>query len=435
MIVRLTGRSRPATQPDRRRPSELAAVLDRFSQLRVLVIGEAMLDSYCFGTSTRLCQEAPVPVVAVRERRDQAGGAANTAVNLAALGCQVTLLSVVGADAEGDRLRALLRDHDVSTALVARAPGRGTLAKQRVVNDRQLMVRVDQGDTGPIDRSVEWWLRARLDAAFIRADAVVISDYGYGVVTAGLVSRLRTLQDRYRQLVTVDSRDLGRYRALEVTAVKPNFQEAVRLCGVGAEELAGPRAAVAAAIGDRVLERTGARIAAITLDVDGAVVVERGRPPYRTGAEPADQARAAGAGDTFVAALTLALAAGASTPQAAEIAAGAAGVVVGADGTTVCSSEALRQVLHARGRAPSGAGTAGRPQVAADDPAGGATPRSGSPSADHRSAPAATSPDAPPPAAARPAEPPPPDPHGDPHARTADRPDLGDRRTPALHQA
>ena len=163
--------------------TSLARIIDRFPSKRVLVIGDAMLDSYVVGTSTRLCQEAPVPVIAVRERIDCPGGAANTAVNLAALGCQVDFLSVVGPDHEGDRLRDLLPQRGVGTSLLAVATARQTLSKQRIVNGNRQIARIDQGDIGPIERHVERQFLARLDAAFVGADAVVISDYGYGVVT------------------------------------------------------------------------------------------------------------------------------------------------------------------------------------------------------------------------------------------------------------
>jgi D-beta-D-heptose 7-phosphate kinase/D-beta-D-heptose 1-phosphate adenosyltransferase len=325
--------------------SSLLRAIDRFASRRVLVLGDAMLDSYVVGTSTRLCQEAPVPVVAVHERHDCPGGAANTAVNLAALGCRVELVAVVGADYEGDRLRDLLRLHGVGTSLLAVAAARRTLSKQRIVNGGRLLARVDCGDTGPIPARVEGRLLERLDEAFMRADAMVISDYGYGVMTDGLLGRLGSLQDRYRQLIAVDARDLTRYRAVRATVVKPNYGEALRLAGAETESIGQTRADVAADLGSRVLELCGARIAAITLDADGAVVVERGRPPLRAPATPADQARTAGAGDTYLAALTLALAAGATTSDAAQIAARAAAVVVGRAGTAFCPAEDLRRAL------------------------------------------------------------------------------------------
>src|SRR5215210_2325158 len=111
--------------------TSLLRAVEQFGSKRVLVIGDAMLDSYLVGSSGRLCQEAPVPVVDVRERHDRPGGAANTALNLAALGCQVELLAVVGADHEGSLLRRLLQEHGVGTDLVTVVDGRRTLAKQR----------------------------------------------------------------------------------------------------------------------------------------------------------------------------------------------------------------------------------------------------------------------------------------------------------------
>ena len=321
--------------------------LDGFAERRVLVLGEAMLDSYLFGDSTRLCQEAPVPVVALRERQDRPGGAANTAVNLAALGCQVELLSVVGDDHEGRRVRELLAQLGVGSEMVRVQAGRRTLAKHRVMNGDRLVVRFDQGDTGPIHPDVERALIDRLEETFPRFDAIVVSDYGYGVVTDSMVIRLTQLQSRLGRLIAVDARDLPRYRAVGITVVKPNYEEAVRLAGMSIVREARSRADSMCVAGELILERIGARITAITLDTDGAVIVERGRPAYRTFAEPADHTRAAGAGDTYLGAFSLALATGASTPAAAEIAGAAAAVVVSRTGTAACTADELRAALRA----------------------------------------------------------------------------------------
>jgi D-beta-D-heptose 7-phosphate kinase/D-beta-D-heptose 1-phosphate adenosyltransferase len=130
-----------------------------------------------------------------------------------------------------------------------------------------------------------------------------------------------------------------------VTVAKPNFEEAIRLAGHQTVPHDRSRANLAGDLGGAVLDRSGAHVAAITLDVDGAVVVERGQPPHRTYAEPVDASQTAGAGDTYLAALTLALASGAATPEAAEIAAGAAGVVVAQTGTATCTVDDLRRAL------------------------------------------------------------------------------------------
>jgi len=357
----------------------LSRVVDQFGSRRVLVLGDAMLDSYVVGTSTRLCQEAPVPVVAVSERLDCPGGAANTAVNLAALGCQVELMSVVGADQDGDRLCSLLRQLGVGTRLLTVSESRRTLSKQRIVNGDRLLARIDQGDTEPIPRHVERRLLAQLNEAFVRADAVVISDYAYGVLTSGMIGRLRTLQQRFQHLIAVDARDLTRYRSVGVTVVKPNFDEALRLVGRQSETVPGARVALAPMLGEAVLDLTGSRIAALTLDADGAVVMERGQHPVRTYASPVDQSSTAGAGDTYLGALTLALASGATTSDAATIAAYAAGVVVRQAGTTVCAARELREeiVLSASSWATPESTRGQRTELALPGPAGSTKERHG----------------------------------------------------------
>lgn len=145
--------------------------------------------------------------------------------------------------------------------------------------------------------------------------------------------------------LVVDSKHPAGFRSLRPTAVKPNWSEALTLLGSGELDGTTERAEGVAEHGERVLELTGADIAAVTLDREGAVVFERGRPPHRTYAKPADDSRAAGAGDTFLAALTLALAAGADTPTAAELAATAANYVVEEGGTRPCSAEDLEAEL------------------------------------------------------------------------------------------
>jgi D-beta-D-heptose 7-phosphate kinase/D-beta-D-heptose 1-phosphate adenosyltransferase len=172
------------------------------------------------------------------------------------------------------------------------------------------------------------------------ADAVIVSDYGYGVLTPRVIAALARTQSGMPRVLVVDAKTLTAYRDACVTAIKPNYEEAIRLLGIAGES--GDRAATMSRRGEALLDATGARVAAVSLDTDGALFFERGRPPYRTYARPADHTRAAGAGDTFVAALALALAAGADTPAAAEIASAAAAVVVAKEATAACSHAELR---------------------------------------------------------------------------------------------
>jgi D-beta-D-heptose 7-phosphate kinase / D-beta-D-heptose 1-phosphate adenosyltransferase len=320
-------------------------LLARFDGLRVLVIGEAMLDSYLHGTAERLSREAPVPIVALESRDDAAGGAANAAVNVAALGAQATLLSVVGPDDEGIRLRAALERHGVDDTGLTVADDRATLAKHRVLAGDQMLVRFDAGSTASIDAATEETLLRRLAELAPRADAVIVSDYDYGVIGPRVVTALAEIQRRSPRTLVVDARDLTRHRSLNATAVKPNYAEACRLLGERERSDARARAAQIGANGEQLLERTNARIAAVTIDTEGAFFFERGEPPYRTYAKPQANSRCAGAGDTFVSALALALAAGAGTPAAAELASAAAAVVVEKDGTSTCTVSELRAWL------------------------------------------------------------------------------------------
>ncbi|HET7028451.1 MAG TPA: D-glycero-beta-D-manno-heptose 1-phosphate adenylyltransferase [Candidatus Limnocylindrales bacterium] len=346
--------------------SMLADRIHAFAGRRVLVLGEAMLDSYLRGMADRLSREAPVPIVTLQERVDAPGGAGNAAVNVASLGGRPLLVSVCGDDTEGDRLLAALAANDVSTAAVLIRADRTTLAKQRILAGDQVLVRFDSGTQERIGADAEDELIARLCAAHASADAVLVSDYDYGVVTERLLAVLAELQAARPLPLIVDARDLSRYRRLGATAVKPNYAEAVRL--LGDRELRGTDARVhqVGTSGERLLESTGARIVAVTIDTDGSFVFERGNPPYRTYCRPHSHSRAAGAGDTFVAALTLALASGATVPEAAELASSAAAVVVAKDGTSTCTARELEASISTVGkRLVGGDGVAARDALAA----------------------------------------------------------------------
>jgi D-beta-D-heptose 7-phosphate kinase / D-beta-D-heptose 1-phosphate adenosyltransferase len=329
----------------------LRGVLEAMAGRRVVVLGEAILDSYLEGRAGALSREAPVPVVGVARRVDAAGGAANTAVNLQALGARVDLLSVVGDDDEGERLRAALTDAGVDGASVLVEAGRRTLAKQRVVAGNQILVRFDTGSTSGLPIQLEDDLIDRLLEIGDDADAIVVSDYAYGVVSERLVAALVEVRRRARKagrdepIVVVDARDPSRHARLQPTAAKPNYSEAVRLLGEHEVEDPEARARQIVAGRDRLLERTGARLVAVTLDQAGAVMLERDGQPYRTYARPSDDGRACGAGDTYAAALALALAAGGSIPVVAEIASAAASVVVGKNRTASCTLAELGEAV------------------------------------------------------------------------------------------
>ncbi len=322
----------------------LRPVLDALPALEVLVVGDALLDDYLHGGGTRICREAPVPLITVDQRRPVPGGAGNVAANVAALGAQVRFLSVVGDDADGHVLTTSLQLAGVGIRDVLVEPGRTTVAKRRVVAGEQIVMRFDEGGPARLAPATRWEVLDRLPALYAAADVVLVSDYGYGLLADEVVAALTGLQRSVPRVLVVDAREVLRYRQVAATAVKPNYDEIKGLLA-DPRARAGDRAAAVSADCERLHEATGAQVVAVTLDRDGTVVCERGRPPYRTWTRPVPHSRACGAGDSFISAFALTLAAGAGAPVAAEVGQAAAAVVTARDGTSTCSLDDLRQHL------------------------------------------------------------------------------------------
>jgi D-beta-D-heptose 7-phosphate kinase / D-beta-D-heptose 1-phosphate adenosyltransferase len=326
----------------------LIAVLDAARALTITVVGDVLLDEYLHGGAARVAREAPVPAVTVTHTDAVPGGAGNLAANLVALGARVRLIGVVGDDDTGRRLREALKRSGVDDGDVLTDPGRRTIVKRRLVAEGQLIARFDEGDRTPPSAAVADDVAGAAIRLMPTSDAVIVSDYGYGVVGDIVVRALSAQRRRNRRVLVVDAHDPAAFNALEPTAVTPSFREVAPLLPPGQAEVAGAdRADVVRGARAALHQATGADIVAVTLDCDGTVVCERDRPPYRTWTRPAPHSRACGAGDSYTAGFSLALAAGASTTEAAEIAQAAAAVVTAREGTATCSADDLREHLSA----------------------------------------------------------------------------------------
>jgi D-beta-D-heptose 7-phosphate kinase / D-beta-D-heptose 1-phosphate adenosyltransferase len=333
-------------------PAELLAAA---TGAEVLVIGDAMLDTTLVGSSNRLCQEAPVPIVDVDERETAAGGAGNVAANVAALGGRAHLISVTGADPESRTLRERLTDAGVDAVDVFADDRRATLMKERVVSDGHLLLRVDRGSTDAISSYDERTLLDALRTAWEPCAAVVVSDYGYGVMTPAVIDAIGELQRESPRTLVVDAKDVARYRHVGASVAKPNYGQALALLGEPPVESRPEQ--IERSI-DRLFDVTGARIIVVTLDQEGALAFERDRSPFRTYARPTRMVQAAGAGDAFAAALAVAFGAGASMPAAVELASAASAVVVSTDRTSVCSAADIRQMMSGGDKLVASAGEA-----------------------------------------------------------------------------
>ena len=314
-----------------------ASLLERFPATRLLVAGDVMLDRYIYGSVTRISPEAPVPVV--RQAREVAapGGAANTAANIAALGASVTLLGVIGRDSAAESLVGCLEQKGVSAASLLVDPARPTSVKTRVVAHQQQVVRLDDESNAALPDAIAAAFLARFTSALAVSDAVVLSDYGKGVLSADLVSRLIELARAAGKPVFADPKTASPLPWHGVTLLKPNRLE----LGVLAHRpvLNHQDTLAAAAI---VLDELGGGALLVTEGADGMTLFEPGQQPRHFPALARSVFDVTGAGDTVLATVAVAIAAGASLPLAAELGLRAAALVVQKQGTEVITLEELR---------------------------------------------------------------------------------------------
>ncbi|EKE43845.1 hypothetical protein OCGS_2179 [Oceaniovalibus guishaninsula JLT2003] len=325
--------------------TSVESLVDALTGRSVVVVGDAMLDRYGTGAAHRLASEAPAPILSDIAWKDRAGGAANTAACAAALGANVSLVALAGADEGGRALQALLAKCGVATSGLVRGCDRRTMIKTRLMAGGQMIVRFDEGDGDAPTEDLAMQLADRLRQALDGAEAVIVSDYAYGAICPQILDVLANWRRKSRGRLIADARDLRRLAHLRPCAVTPNAAEAARLGGVTpADGDAGAR--VAALAGADLPGLTGAQNVVATLDRDGAVVLRAGKPPLHLPATAtAEGAGVTGAGDTFAAALALGLAAGGDIADAARLACAAAGVAVAKPGTATCDARELRGVL------------------------------------------------------------------------------------------
>ena len=318
---------------------------------RVLVLGDVMLDEFLWGRVSRISPEAPVPVVQVTGQSFHLGGAGNVAANLRSLGGEAVLAGIVGRDTAGQRVREALAAAGVDSRLVEVGRGRPTTVKTRVVAHGQQVVRADREDAADVPAGAETalveWVRRDLPSC----GALVISDYQKGVVTASLLKRVLPLARRHRVSVLVDPKvhHFRLYRG--ATVVTPNQLEAEQATGL---PLRSPAEVVAA--GRRILSLLGCRAVLVTRGEHGMSLLERGRPPLHVPTAAREVFDVTGAGDSVIATMALALAAGATLPEAAVLANCAAGVVVGKVGTAQASPDEVLAAARVAIRAARGPG-------------------------------------------------------------------------------
>lgn len=319
----------------------LANRLDDLARGRVLVVGDVMLDRYVYGSVERISPEAPIPIVRVEHQVSVPGGAGNVARNVAALGASATVLGIVGEDEAGAELSHLLDSLSGVTSMVSRAPDRVTTVKTRYVAEGQQLFRADRETVTALAPAAATGLRAAFDRALPDHDAVVLSDYAKGTLTAAVLGPVIDRARAAGKPVIVDpvGRDFTRYRGASLlTPNRAELESAMDMpCGSD-EDIA---AAAAAA-----LERAGAEAVLVTLGKDGMALATPGGQVVRLVVREREVFDVSGAGDTVVATLAAALAVGLALGDAARLANAAAGIVVAKRGTTTVHRSDLAAALR-----------------------------------------------------------------------------------------
>jgi D-beta-D-heptose 7-phosphate kinase/D-beta-D-heptose 1-phosphate adenosyltransferase len=320
----------------------LPALLKKISSLRILVFGDVMLDRYIWGDATRISPEAPVPVIDVDRETWTAGGAGNVALNIASLGARCTVAGYFGEDDAGRKLSTSLQDKKISTLST---PGDGqTIVKTRVMVQRQQLCRIDRESTPATYEVTAKQAETLLARELAACDAIILSDYAKGVLNDANVARITQLARAAGKFIALDPKPKRALAFHDLDLITPNKQESLQLAGI---ELAPHAAFPAAEVCARLHERFATKNLVITLGADGMLLSSGGKILTTIPTAAREVFDVSGAGDTSLAALVLALTAGAKLETAAHFANAAAGVVVAKLGTaTVTPAELKAYVAH-----------------------------------------------------------------------------------------
>jgi len=331
----------PLREPKLEDTGRLVRYFKRFEKLRLLVVGDVMLDHYIWGRVERISPEAPVPVVAVSNESIHLGGAANVAQNILSLGGRVELCGVIGRDDFGGRVLRELKRLKIGTEGIVTDPGRPTTKKTRVIAHNQQVVRFDREQRKPVSEKIRETIRRFVARRIPRVDGVVISDYAMGVISAELMRELIALAHQNHVRIIVDPKvsHLPFYKGVHV--ITPNTAEALGAAGFGQ----GSEGDLMKA-GRILLDRLGCEAVLVTRGEHGMSLFENNGKVTHIPTVAREVYDVTGAGDTVIAAMAMGLCADAPMRDAAILANYAAGLVVGIIGTATVPRTKMIRLLR-----------------------------------------------------------------------------------------
>ena len=319
-------------------------------KLRVLVLGDVMLDRFLWGRVSRISPEAPVPIVDFDHENAMPGGAANVARNLTALGAHTELFGVLGQDHSAKQLTALLNENSVGCTGLVVIRNRMTSVKTRIIASQQQVVRVDRETRGDLDDAGMRRMLAQLRVHLDNADGIIVGDYGKGVVSQKLLDTVKTWCRERGIWLSMDPKPVHHLDLQGLSLITPNRKEAFDLAGM--VENGRPtnplQDSKLLAVADRLLQTLNPAVLLITLGDQGMLLCRHDKTPFHIPTMAREVYDVSGAGDTVIASFTLAIAAGASPVEAAVFSNHAAGVVVGKFGTATVTPRELLEGFNLR---------------------------------------------------------------------------------------
>ncbi len=321
--------------------NELLPFIAKFPDTRIMVIGDLMVDEYIWGNVSRVSPEAPVPVVSVTSESLRLGGAGNVGNNIRTLGGKVLLAGIVGNDEMGRKVIHDLHKMGLETKGVIVEPERVTTVKTRIIAQHQQVVRYDREITRPIHPENIQQILSLLEGGINELDAVLVSDYGKGVICEPLMERVRFLTQRAGKILAVDPKVKNFPLFREVTIITPNHYEAAEATGrwiMSEEDLM--------TVGRTLLQRLQVQSVLITRGEKGMTLFQHNGEVIHIPTMAKEVYDVTGAGDTVISVLTLAMASGATAKEAAILSNIAAGIVVGEIGTATIKASELEDAVR-----------------------------------------------------------------------------------------
>jgi D-glycero-beta-D-manno-heptose-7-phosphate kinase len=324
-------------------PQRAKQILSAAHATRILVVGDVMLDQFIWGGVSRISPEAPVPVVDFSRESFMPGGAANVARNLVSLATPAELFGAIGNDDAARKLQKLLAEQNIGCTGLVKNSARHTSIKTRIVAHQQQVVRIDRETRGALDAKTTAKLLAEFKTKLSKADAVIVGDYGKGVVTQPLLNEIKSLCRERGVWLSLDPKPVHHLNLSNLSLITPNRKEAFELADLSDDtKNENPFADKnLMLVAERLLNELRPAVLLITLGELGMLLCQRGQKPFHIPTVAQEVFDVSGAGDTVIATFSLAIAAGASPIEAAILSNHAAGIVVGKVGTAITTPEEL----------------------------------------------------------------------------------------------